>query len=529
MTENLNLAQLAQQLSPQALVLTAASVGRNKADYEKLKQAFYSAQVNLNNFAPSPIDLRSFAWQTEGKDRNWWWQLQALPFLSWYLSSFKLQTEEEQQCFLDFCLSAFECWCVNAEQNPESPLNWHDHATAFRLRNLVNWFSHCVYHQLHNGFSSDARLQSFVALLTKHLLWLADESNYSKNTNHGFDQALVMYTVALSLPNAGLEQFLQLGKSRLIAELLHAFTDEGVHKENSPGYQKFMLGRVKTLVNLDTLGDIEVSSLAKDYIEKAEAFLKALTMPNGELPMIGDTKANELGILAGASDSFTILDYSESGYVIVKGKTYQEKDFYLLVKNTHESHYHRHDDDLSIFLFYDGEELLTDGGLGSHNEKDPKRIKLRSSKAHNVPYIKGKAAERKIANLKHKPVLSVTDGLISGFSYSYGVKISRTIDIRDVLNGEIIIHDDFESSSADKLAINFITPFASVKVDDNALTIESNSGKQVVISNISGDLVSSYIEQDYSGRSVKYGEYIDARIFGWLSNGQAISTKIKFC
>lgn len=529
MTENLDLAQLAQQLSPQALALTVANSGRNKADYEKLKQAFYSAQVNLNNFAPSPIDLRSFAWQLEGKDRNWWWQLQALPFLNWYVSSYQLQSAEEQQSFLQFCLSAFECWCINAEHNPESPLNWHDHATAFRLRNLVNWLSHCVYHQLDNGFSSDARLQSFVALLTKHLSWLAEDSNYSKNTNHGFDQALVMYTVALSLPYAGMEQFLLLGKSRLIAELKHAFTDEGVHKENSPGYQKFMLGRVKTLVNLDALGDIEVSSLAKDYVEKAETFLKALTLPNGELPMIGDTKANERGVMTDALGRLTIFDYSKSGYVIVKGKSYQEKIFYLLVKNTHESHYHRHDDDLSIFLFYDDEELLTDGGLGSHNEKDARRIKLRSGKAHNAPYIAGKSAERKIANLKQKPVLSVREGLITGLSFSYGVKISRTIDINNICDGEIIIHDDFENSGADKLAINFITPFASVKVENRALTIESATGRQVVFTNICGDIVSSYIEQDYNGRSIKYGEFIVSRIFGWLSNGQTTSTKVKFC
>ena len=529
MTENLNLAQLAQQLSPQALALTAANAGKNKAEYEKLKQAVYSAQINLNNFAPSQIDLRSFAWQLEGKDRNWWWQLQALPFLNWYVSSYQLQSAEEQQSFLQFCLSAFECWCLNAEHNANSPLNWHDHATAFRLRNLVNWFTHCVYNQLDNGFASDKRLQSFTVLLNKHLCWLAEDTNYSEHTNHGFDQALVMYTVALSLPNAGLEQFLQLGKSRLIAELKHAFTDEGVHKENSPGYQKFMLGRVKTLVNLDSLGDTEVSSLAKDYVEKAEAFLKALTLPNGELPMIGDTKANEQGIMAGASERFVIFDYSKSGYVIVKGKSYQEKDFYLLIKNTHESQYHRHDDDLSIFLFYDGEEVLTDGGLGSHNEKDARRIKLRSGKAHNTPYIQGRDAERRMAKLKQKPVLTVKYGSITGVSFCYGVKMTRTIDINNICDGEIIIHDECEGLGADNLAINFITPFASVKVEDKAFTIQSATGRQVVFNNINGHLASSYIEQDYSGRSIKYGEYIVARIFGWLSNGQVTSTKVKFC
>ncbi|MDP5138133.1 heparinase II/III family protein [Rheinheimera baltica] len=475
MTENLNLAQLAQQLSPQALALTAANAGKNKAEYEKLKQAVYSAQINLNNFAPSQIDLRSFAWQLEGKDRNWWWQLQALPFLNWYVSSYQLQSAEEQQSFLQFCLSAFECWCLYAEHNANSPLNWHDHATAFRLRNLVNWFTHCVYNQLDNGFASDKRLQSFTVLLNKHLCWLAEDTNYSEHTNHGFDQALVMYTVALSLPNAGMEQFLQLGKSRLIAELKHAFTDEGVHKENSPGYQKFMLGRVKTLVNLDSLGDIEVSSLAKDYVEKAEAFLKALTLPNGELPMIGDTQAGNTGILdRNDSGSLEVFDYSDSGYVVIKGFTKENKAYYFLIKNGHLSNYHRHDDDLMLYLWFDGEVILGDGGLYSHNEKCELRKFFRSHFAHNLPFIQAKAVRDK-SKLSSSSKLSIDseNNLIKASSYMFGVNITREVDYSNVQNGILKVID-----SADNLNLNtnhFIGPgYKPVQLDVNKFKFESD-------------------------------------------------------
>ncbi|WP_166837702.1 heparinase II/III family protein [Rheinheimera pleomorphica] len=475
MTENLNLAQLAQQLSPQALAQSAANAGKNKAEYEKLKQAFYSAQVNLNKFAPSPIDLRSFAWQLEGKDRNWWWQLQALPFLNWYVSSYQLQSAEEQQSFLQFCLSAFECWCLNAEHNANSPLNWHDHATAFRLRNLVNWFTHCVYNQLDNGFASDKRLQPFTALLNKHLCWLAEDTNYSEHTNHGFDQALVMYTVALYLPNAGMEQFLQLGKSRLIAELKHAFTDEGVHKENSPGYQKFMLGRVKTLVNLDSLGDIEVSSLAKDYVEKAEAFLKALTLPNGELPLIGDTQAGDRGILdRNDGVSLEIFDYSGSGYVVIKGLTNENKAYYFLLKNSHQSNYHRHDDDLMLYLWFDGEVILGDGGLYSHNEKCELRKFFRSHLAHNVPFINEKAV-RDRAKLSAHPELCIdnTISLIKATSHMFGVKITREVDYSNIQDGILKVMDNAEYLN---LSTNhFIGPdFKPVQLDVNKFRFESD-------------------------------------------------------
>lgn len=474
MTENLNLAQLAQQLSPQALALTAGNVGRNKADYEKLKQAFNSAQVKLNNFAPSPIDLRSFGWQLEGKDRNWWWQLQALPFLNWYVSSYQLQTEEEQQSFLQFCIAAFECWCVNAEHNPESPLNWHDHATAFRLRNLVNWFAHCTHKGRLSELSNDNRLLGFTALLNKHLSWLADDRNYSTNTNHGFDQALVMYTIALSLPHVGIEHFLQLGKSRLIAELKHAFTDEGVHKENSPGYQKFMLGRVKTLVNLDSLGDVEVSSLAKDYVERAEAFLKALALPNGELPLIGDTQAGDtVSIDENSRGGLYVHDYSESGYIILKGLTNKNKKFYFLLKNSHLSNYHRHDDDLMIYLWFDGEVILGDGGLYSHNEKCELRKFFRSHFAHNVPFIRAKAVRDKEKLPAYPNILfDNAKHLIKASSQMFGVSITREIDFSSIQNGILKIKDNVES--LDLYTNHFIGPdFQLMKCGTNKFRFES--------------------------------------------------------
>ncbi|MFP3398713.1 heparinase II/III family protein, partial [Brevibacterium sp. SIMBA_078] len=53
----------------------------------------------------------------------------------------------------------------------------------------------------------------------------------------------------------------------------------------------------------------------------------------------------------------------------------------------HLSNYHRHDDDLSLHLFFDNVIILGDGGLGSYNENDEKRKILRSNIVHNAPYI----------------------------------------------------------------------------------------------------------------------------------------------
>lgn len=147
-----------------------------------------------------------------------------------------------------------------------------------------------------------------------------------------------------------------------------------------------MLARLKQLRTLAELGDLEITLISEKYIEKAEAFLRAITLPSGNLPMLGDTQDDDKGLSYEQKEEIDILDYSNSGYLIVRGSVLK-KDFHLIFKSSHLSNYHRHDDDLSVHLYYDGKVVLGDGGLGSHNEKDPRRIALRSKAAHNVPHF----------------------------------------------------------------------------------------------------------------------------------------------
>src|SRR5690606_12221370 len=134
---------------------------------------------------------------------------------------------------------------------------------------------------------------------------------------------------------------------------------------------------------LAPLGEQHVSQMGERYIEKAEAFLRAITLPNGDLPMIGDTRGGDKGLPYEQKEKVDVLDYSESGYVIIRGKDGAGKDFFILMKNTHGSNYHRHDDDMMLYVLYDREVVFGDAGLLSHNEKDPKRLFVRSHFAHS--------------------------------------------------------------------------------------------------------------------------------------------------
>lgn len=426
---------------------------KNKADYQKLKKLFDDQRFEAKSFEDSELDILTFDWQSLERDRNWWWQLQALPFLNWYANSVSLQSEEERTRYLSLCLDAIHNWVNQAKQNKASPLVWHDHAAAFRVRNLTNWLAFC--HSSRLPLAEEPRAELLGSLIIEHLDWLQEDKHYSKHTNHGFDQAMIALTIASMFAVDEFEAYRQRNRERLKDEVTFAFTDEGVHKENSPGYQKMMLGRLMQLRTLAPLGEQEVSQMGERYIEKAEAFLRAVTLPNGYLPMIGDTRGGDEGLPYEQKEQVDVLDYSASGYVIIRGEDGVGKEFFVLLKNTHESNYHRHDDDMMIYLFYNGEVVLGDGGLYKHQEKDAKRMLLRSHMSHSVPFLEGKAIRNK-KDLIGPPVIEVEKDLeVSMRSRMFGEELQRKISISCDSYLNVLIDDATASVSDDTVWSNF--------------------------------------------------------------------------
>jgi hypothetical protein len=191
------------------------------------------------------------------------------------------------------------------------------------------------------------------------------------------------------LPNAAKVKTLSL--QRLNDELRFAFTEQGVHKENSPGYHCFMLKQLKHVYRFLKKNNLEIDGLnIEDLISRAEEFLYLISFENGDIPLIGDTqlKENQKKIicelnqrLSGSIRKSGLFDYSSSGYLLKNIET----SFGLIqsvFKSGFLSNYHRHDDSLSIHLAIDGVVVLGDVGLYNHNEYQSERIFARSVYAH---------------------------------------------------------------------------------------------------------------------------------------------------
>lgn len=438
------------------------------ADHCKLSTLFVGQRFMANNFADVPLDILRFDWQQEGFDRNWWWQLQALPFLNWFCNSFKLQTHNERKKNYLLCRDGVLNWIKQAANNPELPLVWHDHASAFRVRNLSNWLLFCHLNGLE--IDADPQAQALAGLIERHLVWLADDLNYSRHSNHGFDQAMIGLVVALMFTDDQITSHQKLNGQRLKDELLFAFTPEGVHKENSPSYQKMMLARLRQLSVLTDLGENEISEIAVHYTKSAEDFLRAISLPDETLPLIGDTSGKDKGLSYIQKSDVDVIDYTKSGYAIIRGNVFS-RQFHLIFKNCHMSQYHRHDDDLSIHLYFDGHTLLGDGGLGSYNEADPQRILIRSAFAHNAPYIVGHQPIRATAGLNGwHPATRIRNQKIIGVSYCHGVAIRRQLDFSQLSKGRLVITDTAPGGMTPTLATNFFSILGLDRQDSTLLT-----------------------------------------------------------
>ena len=436
------------------------NIGRNSESLRRINELVRNKRYIANNFEAEEVDFESFSWQRENMDRNWWWQTQSFPFLAWYVNARELLTEDEKLKIIQFCEKSVLRWIEIEDCQDPNNLVWHDHAASFRLSNLFNWlFS--VFIDVKSGRLADDTIKEkdqIINFIYKHIAWISKDENYSKNTNHGLDQASSVMFIGFYTCYPEWANFFDLATQRLHEELEFAFTPEGVHKENSPAYHMFMLGRLKLFSELSKFENNNFVQKAVELEDKAKLFLQALALPNGLLPMLGDTKDG----LKVADNHFPAelseYDFCESGYFIIKGLV-AYKPFYLLVKNCFDSSYHRHDDDLHMILYYGDEVLLGDGGLGAHAEQDPRRKELRSYNCHNVPIIKHSTPTRNLSQLLHKPSLSYNSvkKIVTGTSYLFGCKLNRYIDLARVNEGIISISDSAMSEKGSLLQ-NYIFP-----------------------------------------------------------------------
>ncbi|GAA3931709.1 heparinase II/III domain-containing protein [Luteimonas lutimaris] len=449
------------------------------------------------------------------QSRSWQWSVAAFRFMPSVIAH---HARNDDAAALEWALQALRSWqkAIRGKlKRYEFARN--DHAVAAQAENLVFLLAH-----LHmRGLREEAH-QEVAAAIHGHADLLATEEFYSRHTNHGIEQARTLAVIADLFPDDPRSPArMALAIDRLVDELDFAFTREGVHVENSPGYHAYVC--LSFLKIRDYFPQGEIAALA-DRIDalmpRAMRYLVHVSRPDGTLPVIGDTveapvptyfrryRATRdyahLRYVAtdgaeGVPPPHTTVLYPQAGYFIARDAWYPpgegRRAFHLVFRCGYRSGYHRHDDDLSLVLYCEGEDWLIDSGAYSYAEQDPLRRYMRSKWAHNVPVVPGRPADRWdwVPPAAVLPMLRIPStqgaGAVRGISHSYpGHVAMRDVQV-DAVAREFTVVDSLIQSGKPRrrnyLSLWHVPADKSVRIEGQQVTLESKvTGRRLVIDNM---------------------------------------------
>lgn len=260
-----------------------------------------------------------------------------------------------------------KAWVKFSKTDPEERMVWYDHPTANRVQVIIQY----LYLAEENGFGYDEKL--FADTLKQHAKVLSDDSIYNNN-NHGLmmDRSLMVIGHVLK------DDFLfNKGYYRAIDTFWYSFSAQGIHLENSPDYHNMVVRMYRDIEKY--LNDYDGTSLGnniKEYLSIAANYPRTLVKPDGQFPAIGDsgTKQNRL-----TKKYDNIYDF-EAGISVLQHKS--PKPLYLSFVCGYSSKVHKHKDDLSITLNYNGKDFIVDPGKFNYS-KSKARNYITSKRSHS--------------------------------------------------------------------------------------------------------------------------------------------------
>src|SRR5690606_9484634 len=188
-----------------------------------------------------------------------------------------------------------------------------------------------------------------------------------------------------------------------------------------------------------------------------------LRYPDGRAPAQGDTfrlpPRTGKDVRRGepwANPSCTVLP--KAGYAVVKGN-HDGKPWMLCLFNTSLSKTHKHEDNLSITLWFDGVEWLIDPSFYSHEYESELPSSLRSAGAHSSPFVEGLSYRSNSDWSARLSSYKGGEGFVIKASHSLyeGVEVFRKIE-GDLYSLNLTFEDKFESFKsgvANELSVGF--------------------------------------------------------------------------
>lgn len=240
----------------------------------------------------------------------------------------------------------------------------------------------------------------FVELLHYHRDWLMDPAHI-KGKNHGLHQHAGLLVVGAALRD---REAMDTAVARMEKQFLTTFDEQGCNDEGSVGYQQHNLKWWQTAWQRAESEGYSVAGVP-ERISAGAHVLAHLTLPDGQMPQIGDTARGQVsrdlhpftefaatrGVDGEQPEGKAIV--LDGGYVISRSGWGEARllaqESHMVLRHGPDVRAHSHQDRGSLHIYASGSRWFTDSGFYSYQQGDPTRRYLSSREAHNIAFLPG--------------------------------------------------------------------------------------------------------------------------------------------
>lgn len=285
---------------------------------------------------------------------------------------------------------------------------YHDETTAQRLLGVVAAL---------DIMELDERVRTdLLGFAHRTAAVLSEPDFHSGLNNHGMFQDLALLTWSIlvaPLDDPAGSTAWELAEARLDAYFESCFTSEGVHVENTPTYHVMVARYLPILEGIFDSAGTPSAELYRTLHTGAERYAVHCVTPEGLYPPVSDTQRRRLdtdfnlGTFTGGEFEYATtrgskgrkpvvrtVAFPASGYVMSRSAWGEDDASFVYFSCAYNADYHKHSDELSIFLRSGGRDLLCEAGPYGYNWKDPVTKYAYSSAAHNTMLVDGSGLPR---------------------------------------------------------------------------------------------------------------------------------------
>lgn len=398
----------------------------------------------------------------------------------------------------------------NPRRAPAHHMAWHDETTARRTTALVRL--HDAYRRSPDADPGAGIRTRLRRLIEEHVDLLLDDDFHATGTNHGMfqDRAILAATGYLEVVDGATRYTAgawEAASTRLLDYYRRSMVGD-VHREHAPAYHELIAASaLRDGRFLEAFGHQGAQELA-DLHARMVTYATHVIQPDGTWPLVSDTFVEDrpaaslwgdhpdyrFAVTRGADGeppAERAVAFQDAGYVIMRsGWTTDATGTYLHFTAAYHTDYHKHADDLSVWLYHDG-PLLTELGPRGYDWSDPMVTCAYSADAHNIATVDGVELPRTDDRVGYT---ALTDVDLTGNPWTAtgvnqrlpGVTAQRDLAY-DHEHDVVTVTDRLTTADARTFRLRWhLDPSVAVTVDGTTLTLRRD-GLPPVVGRIAAD------------------------------------------